>query len=332
MGSNSQRARTHVLASSSNSFVYREFAFALVSLVAGAYALHEGLLIDTQPIRGAALLQKRPWCVGDSSGHRGRSSHVVDFKLLPLFAAGVHIEGHAPGSAPAAGMYWLEHVLVAVVDDIVVLQPQWSGGGTRRTDNEERHLTASEVTPAINVDNIIAEAIKFANRTARRTAVHDLVFSQSAVVLFRIAAGGELGMSCPVIDKTEPQPLLPIYVLKSAASMKLDNKNSSSSDTTSTDGRPKKQSDADFVDNAAYAAMINLFYAVARAAFMPNAGVLPDDVLRPIVNEHVALINDGDGANGAHDTYRACITALPAVHYHKHLRRVACWLRHHSLS
>jgi hypothetical protein len=308
------------MSTSPDSFVYREFAFAILSLAAGAYTLHEGLLIDGQPPRGAVALQKRPWCVGDGSGRGDRS--IADFELLPIFASGVHMKGHAPGSAPdAETMYWFEHVLVAVVDDAVVLQPQRSG--VKRTNDEKCEGAASETNVTSTVDAVIAKAVAFARSSSGRTAFHGLIFSLSAVVLSRVAGGGERDVTCPAIDKTQPLPLLPLHLLETASLIDPDSTNISGSDSTSTAGSPAAQSAAYHLDNAAFGAMIHLFDAAATAAFKHNAGTLPDDLLRLIVNEHVAPLNDGEAHNGAHSTYRACVAALPALRYREQLRSVA---------
>jgi hypothetical protein len=74
-----------------------------------------------------------------------------------------------------------------------------------------------------------------------------------------------------------------------------------------------RQWDVYFVDDAAFAASIDHFDEAAVAAFESNAGASPGNLLHVIVNGLVALLNDGAGATGAYATYRACVTALPAL-------------------
>lgn len=87
----------HVLNCESQDFIYREFAFAIISLAAGEFE----------------LLERRSFSVWSEDGI---STYESDGSrtLLPAFGRGIHKRHVEAGSAPSTTVYWFENVLVSL--------------------------------------------------------------------------------------------------------------------------------------------------------------------------------------------------------------------------
>ena len=81
-------------------FIYREVAFAILSLASGAFEL----LADQSPQKSRILGAR----LGSPKGER----------ILPDFGSGMHLPNEMPGSAPDGSFYWFKGVLILLAEGL----------------------------------------------------------------------------------------------------------------------------------------------------------------------------------------------------------------------
>lgn len=112
-------------------FIFREMAFAVLSLAAGKVQFVQSPFRDPE-------MYNTPWIeTGKVDVEEGKG--VDEENFVPLFPIGTHIPDEQPGSAPNDTMYWFEGVLVSLAMDLddrwwletnvakVVKYAQWLG-------------------------------------------------------------------------------------------------------------------------------------------------------------------------------------------------------------
>ena len=82
-------------------FIFRELAFAILSIASGQIGFESRVRLDGEIEQGFLV---KP----------DKNASMAKSKLLPVFSMGCHWQDEYPGSAPAGTIYWFEEVLVSL--------------------------------------------------------------------------------------------------------------------------------------------------------------------------------------------------------------------------
>jgi hypothetical protein len=254
-------------------FMYREFAFAVLSIAAGEYSL-----VDAHSL---SLYERHDVSLSTTTTTGEDGSEKVVKTWLPSFGSGVHKRGVAPGCAPNTSMYWFENVLVSVV--AAVAHQQLPSG--------------ADLVTTINA------ARAFARRTRPRMrpseSFHGVVFSLPGIVLYRAridsddygangnndedaaAAAAVADAESAIVTVSDYLPLLPAAFLVSHYTTRLP------------------------WGWGAFAALMHHFDSALPPVCTLNCGALPDELLERVL--------DAAAAAGDWRAYSGLAAATPAL-------------------
>jgi hypothetical protein len=146
-------------------YMYREFAFAILSIAAGNFALVDA---DSLPLYEPHDLSLSTTTMTSDECHGEKVAET----WLPSFGSRVHKRGVEPGCAPTTLTYWLENVLVSVIAG----------------DLREEQLGGTDIVATVNAARTFARRTR---ATSPSETYYGVVFSITGVVLYCARIDGE---------------------------------------------------------------------------------------------------------------------------------------------